>query len=276
VQDINSGYIQANMANSGNYIVSQYAVRMHLDSALGEITFLNAPSGTAGNAVSLTSVLKITASGNVGIGTTSPSQKLEVVGGEIKAGRVDSTNEGGQVSFGRASDNATAWYIDSYGNSSSTELRFVNVSTAAVAMTIAGSNLQVSGQLSANDSIRFRKLTYSTIANGASETQTIIAAQSGAAFRSLQVVVFYLDAPNAAISQLKFDLIARWQGSTIQNTGLGNIDGKYSRGINDFTGTGNLVPSVGTSGNAVTLTLTNAAGGNITNIVVNITENYSN
>jgi hypothetical protein len=40
--------------------------------------------------------------GYVGIGTTNPSQKLEVVGGEIKAGRVDSTNEGGQRSFGRA------------------------------------------------------------------------------------------------------------------------------------------------------------------------------
>jgi hypothetical protein len=165
VQDINSGYIQANMANSGNYIVSQYAVRMHLDSALGEITFLNAPSGTAGNAVSLTSVLKITASGNVGIGTTSPSQKLEVVGGEIKAGRVDSTNEGGQVSFARASDNATAWYIDSYGNSSSTELRFVNVSTAAVAMTIAGSNLQVNGQLSADRHFTARGNVSSTSGN---------------------------------------------------------------------------------------------------------------
>jgi hypothetical protein len=143
VQDINSGYIQANMANSGNYIVSQYAVRMHLDSALGEITFLNAPSGTAGNAVSLTSVLKITASGNVGIGTTSPSQKLEVVGGEIKAGRVDSSSEGGQVSFARASDNATGWYIDAYGSTSSPSLRFVNVSDSSVVMSVTGSTVLV-------------------------------------------------------------------------------------------------------------------------------------
>ena len=75
-------------------------------------------------------------SGNVGIGTTSPSQKLEVVGGEIKAGRVDSSSEGGQVSFGRASDNATGWYIDVYGNTSTPDLRFVDVSNSAVRMSI--------------------------------------------------------------------------------------------------------------------------------------------
>jgi hypothetical protein len=80
---------------------------------------------------------------NVGIGTTTPSQLFEVVGGEIKAGRVDSSNEGGQVSFGRATDNATAWYIDAYGNVASPQLRFVDVTGAAVRMTITGSNVGI-------------------------------------------------------------------------------------------------------------------------------------
>lgn len=65
VQDINSGYIQANMANSGNYIVSQYAVRIHLDSAIGEINFLTAGSGTAGNSVTLNNRLKIANNGDI-------------------------------------------------------------------------------------------------------------------------------------------------------------------------------------------------------------------
>jgi hypothetical protein len=87
--------------------------------------------------------MRITSGGNVGIGTCSPSQRLEVVGGEIKAGRVDSTNEGGQLSFGRALDNNTAWYIDAYGNAASPQLRFVNVDNAVVAMTITGSNVEM-------------------------------------------------------------------------------------------------------------------------------------
>jgi hypothetical protein len=83
------------------------------------------------------------ATGSVGIGTVSPSQLFEVVGGEIKAGRVDSSNEGGQISFGRSTDNATAWYIDAYGNVASPQLRFVNVTNAVVAMTITGSNVGI-------------------------------------------------------------------------------------------------------------------------------------
>jgi hypothetical protein len=87
--------------------------------------------------------LTITNSGSVGVGTTNPGQLFEVVGGEIKAGRVDSSNEGGQISFGRSTDNATAWYIDAYGNVASPQLRFVNVSDAVVAMTITGSNVGI-------------------------------------------------------------------------------------------------------------------------------------
>jgi len=86
-----------------------------------------------------TEKVRIDSSGNLGIGTANPSQKLEVVGGEIKAGRVDSTNEGGQVSFGRATDNATAWYLDVYGNTSTPSLRFVDVTNSAVRATIDSS-----------------------------------------------------------------------------------------------------------------------------------------
>jgi hypothetical protein len=83
--------------------------------------------------------LRIDSNANIGIGTNNPSQKLEVVGGEIKAGRVDTGSEGGQVSFGRATDNATGWYIDVYGNTSTPSLRFVDVSNAAVRMTVDSS-----------------------------------------------------------------------------------------------------------------------------------------
>jgi len=85
--------------------------------------------------------MRILSGGNVGIGTTTPSQKLEVVGGEIKAGRVDSSQEGGQVSFGRASDNNTGWYLDVYGSTSTPSLRLVDVSNSSVRMVVDGSGV---------------------------------------------------------------------------------------------------------------------------------------
>ena len=44
----------------------------------GEHRFYNAPSGTAGNAISFTQAMTLDASGRLGIGSTSPSQKLVV------------------------------------------------------------------------------------------------------------------------------------------------------------------------------------------------------
>jgi hypothetical protein len=81
--------------------------------------------------------LRIDSSQRVGIGTNNPASKLEILGGEIKAGRVDASSEGGQISFGRSTDNATAWYIDVYGNTSTPILRFVDAS--AVRASIDGS-----------------------------------------------------------------------------------------------------------------------------------------
>jgi hypothetical protein len=88
-----------------------------------------------------TEAMRITAAQNVGIGTSSPGSgiRLDVLGGEIRAGRVDASSEGGQVSFSRSTDNATAWYIDVFGNTSTPSLRFVDVSVGVVRATIDGS-----------------------------------------------------------------------------------------------------------------------------------------
>jgi len=123
---------------SDNYYGNAY-VDSRYDSADAYISF-RLRTNTQANIVN---AMVIKANGYVGIGTTNPSQKFEVVGGEIKAGRVDSSQEGGQVSFGRASDNNTTWYIDTYGSSTSPQLRFVNVDNSVVAMTLTGSNVGI-------------------------------------------------------------------------------------------------------------------------------------
>ena len=59
------------------YINTASASRYRMD---GEHTWYVAPSGTAGNAITFTQAMTLDASGNLGVGTTSPSEKLEVAG----------------------------------------------------------------------------------------------------------------------------------------------------------------------------------------------------
>jgi hypothetical protein len=75
-QDINSGYITCNLKANGNYIVSQFATRIHLDSALGEIKFSTAPSGSADTAATLTERMRINNAGKVIIGGTTAGTAL--------------------------------------------------------------------------------------------------------------------------------------------------------------------------------------------------------
>ena len=86
-------------------------------------------------------------------GSVNITGSLNVYNGEIFAGRIDNTNEGGQVSFGRALDGVNSWYIDVYGSTSTPSLRFIDVSTAAVRMTISGSGGITMGQSLAVGSI---------------------------------------------------------------------------------------------------------------------------
>jgi len=58
------------------YLQNNYSNRLQMDS--GAFKFFTAPSGTAGNAISFTQAMTLDASGNLGVGTTSPGAKLDV------------------------------------------------------------------------------------------------------------------------------------------------------------------------------------------------------
>jgi hypothetical protein len=89
----NDTFLGANFYNdtvgTNRYINSDFA------AAYGQVggahQWFNAPSGTAGNAISFTQAMTLDASGNLGIGTSSHSQKLEVSGGaaQFNGGNID-------------------------------------------------------------------------------------------------------------------------------------------------------------------------------------------
>jgi len=74
-----SAYLTSNGYYNGSnwvYKVSKPAVQYQLNGNSGIHQWFTAPSGTAGNAISFTQAMTLDASGNLGVGTTSPLRKL--------------------------------------------------------------------------------------------------------------------------------------------------------------------------------------------------------
>ena len=94
---VGSGNHQANLGNNvydlagtAKYIVSGYA--SYYQQGTGAHAWYTAPSGTAGAAITFTQAMTLDASGNLGIGTSSPSYKLDV---QTTAGRFQVRDLGG-------------------------------------------------------------------------------------------------------------------------------------------------------------------------------------
>jgi hypothetical protein len=91
------------------YIGTGFAMRLALTS--GAYAFTTAASGTAGNAITFTQAMTLDASGNLGVGVTSPSARVDVrsaigtsVDGSQNINAIDTTayaqGNGGGISFG--------------------------------------------------------------------------------------------------------------------------------------------------------------------------------
>lgn len=67
---------------------------------------------------------------NVGVGIAPTAGVALYVGGTARISRQNGTNEGGEIQFTRANDNASTFAIDVYGSSLTPNLRFQNTITA--------------------------------------------------------------------------------------------------------------------------------------------------
>jgi hypothetical protein len=74
--EINNNAFLTSGGSTWNYINTGFATRYN--SSSGKHIWFNAPSGTAGDAISFTQAMTLDASGNLGIGTSSPSYPLSV------------------------------------------------------------------------------------------------------------------------------------------------------------------------------------------------------
>jgi hypothetical protein len=104
-----------NSADSLRYIGSNVATDYRQSN--GEHQFFNAPSGTAGNAITFTQAMTLDASGNLGIGTTSPGQKLDVNGSinVSSAGNIFTASSSG-IFFNGSGSYSTGIYNNASGS----------------------------------------------------------------------------------------------------------------------------------------------------------------
>jgi hypothetical protein len=83
--------LQNSFFNGTNWIYVNTAAASRAEQSGGTHTWWNAPSGTAGNAITFTQAMTLDASGNLGIGTTSPAERLDVAGNINSTGNLQFT-----------------------------------------------------------------------------------------------------------------------------------------------------------------------------------------
>jgi hypothetical protein len=123
-------------------------------SLQGQHQWYNAPSGTAGNAITFTQAMTLDASGNLGVGNTSPAGKLDVVGRVL----LKSTSDLYGLGLGYSSSASAFYYIGSSANTTP-DLVFTN-SAVVERMRLTDSGNLLVGTTSSNS-----KLQVSTTAN---------------------------------------------------------------------------------------------------------------
>jgi hypothetical protein len=92
------------------YIASSYATA-YQQNAVGQHIWYNAPSGTAGGIISLTQAMTLDNSGNLGIGTTSPTARLDVQAAQAVLALTSTTGTNAVYSAYKNNGGSTAFYI---------------------------------------------------------------------------------------------------------------------------------------------------------------------
>ena len=147
--------------SSLSYIYINSAAASRYEQASGQHAWFNAPSGTAGTTPTFTQAMTLDASGNLGIGTTSPSYKLDVSGQNGRINFAPSTaftyfdvaNGHGTTRIG--TDASAVGYVGTVSNlplaiytGNSERIRIDTSGNLLVGTTTANGTLTVNGNIS--------------------------------------------------------------------------------------------------------------------------------
>jgi len=114
------GYLTTNAYYNSGFKYGGTGAATAYEHNAGQHVWYNAASGTAGNAISFTQAMTLDASGNLGIGTSSPSSKLHVAGTLSATGIASFTDssDSGQINFvpATATKGAFARFSNTGGN----------------------------------------------------------------------------------------------------------------------------------------------------------------
>jgi hypothetical protein len=95
VRHLGHNTVQVSGTDGQTYAITNAAAKIRMNG--GSFQFNIAPSGTAGDPITFTQAMTLDASGNLGIGTTSPAQRLHILGASAVSARARVENASGYL-----------------------------------------------------------------------------------------------------------------------------------------------------------------------------------
>jgi hypothetical protein len=192
------------------YKISAYATQYTQQGFDGTHKWYIAPSGTAGNAITFTQAMTLDASGNLGLGTTSPynpnGTNLEIYGATNDSRLVLNAVSGSKFSIGSLA----------YG----TALRFTNITTATEMARFDNSGNLLLGRAN-SDGYRLNILGTTQLLAGMQLTYSAVAASS-ISVTSDGAMAFGLDGSTGGTERMRIDSSGRLLlGNPTVNANLG-------------------------------------------------------
>jgi len=233
--DANTVYAQANTYyNAGwKYVGTGYAGQYQIDrSVTATHQWFTAPSGTAGNAITFTQAMTLNASGNLGVGRTSPTARLHLSTASGNTALTLSTNNNDNANATLYND-ATYCGIASNFGSTGIKVRFA-LATPDNAMTLDSSGNLLVGTTSTSFTVQGVRALATGQVQAVSSGSDAFAGYRLTSSAGDSIITGYSNV--SSTQSLKFNVQADGNVRIAAGATYGNIsDRKYKTNIVDAT-----------------------------------------